>query len=92
MSRTLITPRRPVAPQTRPNRFVAAVVAALIAVAGATIALSGDDPVAPAKPNAPPGTPLIFGDPPVLKGARGDKARAMTQRVFRDTTVRNGGR
>ena len=73
MSRTLITPTRPDAPRVRPNRFLAAGLAAVVAAGGAAIAFSGDDPVAPATPNAAPAAPIIFGDPPVLKGARGGK-------------------
>jgi hypothetical protein len=56
---------------------------------GTAIALSGDDPVAPAKPDAAPTTP-IFGDPPVLKGARGGKTDPATLPVFGDPTVRKG--
>jgi hypothetical protein len=89
MSRTLITPARPVTLRVRPNRFLAAGLAALVA-AGATVAFSGDDPVAPAKPSAAPSTPIIFGDPPVSKGARAGKANAGTLPVFGDPTVRKG--
>lgn len=88
MSRTLITPARPVALRVRPNRLLAAGLAAV--AAAAAIAFSGDDPVAPAKPNAAPSTPIIFGDPPVVKGARGGKADPVTLRVFGDPTVRKG--
>ena len=90
MSRTLITPARPVAPRVRPNRLLAAGLAAVLAAGGAAIAFSGDDPVAPAKPNAAPSTPITFGDPPVLKGARGGMTNAMTLPVFGDPTVRKG--
>jgi hypothetical protein len=90
MSRTLITPTRPVALRVRPNRLLAAGLAAVVAAGGAAIAFSGDDPVAPAKPNAAPSTPIIFGDPPVLKGARGGKTNAVTLPVFGDPTVRKG--
>jgi hypothetical protein len=90
MSRTLITPARPVALRVRPNRLLAAGLAAVVAAGGAAIAFSGDDPVAPAKPNAAPSTPIIFGDPPVLKGARGGKTNAVTLPVFGDPTVRKG--
>ena len=90
MSRTLITPARPVAAWVRPNRLLAAGLAAVVAAGGAAIAVSGDDPVAPAKPNAAPSTPIIFGDPPVLKGARGGKTNAVTLPVFGDPTIRKG--
>ena len=90
MSRTLITPTRPDAPRVRPNRFLAAGLAAVVAAGGAAIAFSGDDPVAPATPNAAPAAPIIFGDPPVLKGARGGKTDPVTLRVFGDPTVRKG--
>jgi hypothetical protein len=90
MSRTLITPARPVALRVRRNRLLAAGLAAVVAAGGAAIALSGDDPVAPAKPTAEPSAPIIFGDPPVLKGARGGKTNPVTLRVFGDPTVRKG--
>ena len=90
MSRTLITPARPVALRVRRHRLLAAGLAAVVAAGGAAIAFSGDDPVAPAKPNAAPSTPIIFGDPPVLKGARGGKTNAVTLPVFNDPTVRKG--
>jgi hypothetical protein len=90
MSRTLTTPTRPVALRVRHNRLLAAGLAAVVAAGGAAIAFSGDDPVAPAKPSAAPSTPVIFGDPPVLKGARGGKTNAVTLPVFGDPKVRKG--
>jgi hypothetical protein len=92
MSRTAITTARSVALRVRPNhRLVAGLAAVAIAAAGGgAIAFSGDDPVAPTKPNGAPATPIIFGDPPILKGARGGKTNAVTLRVFRDPTVRKG--
>jgi hypothetical protein len=90
MSRTLLIPSRPAAPRIRPNRFLTAGLAAVVVAGGAAIAFSGDDPVAPAKPNAAPSTPIIFGDPPVLKGARGGKTNTVTLPVFGDPTVRKG--
>lgn len=90
MSRTLITAARPVTLRDRPNRFLAAGLAGVLAGGGATIAFSGDDPLAPAKPNAAPSTPIISGDAPVLKGARGGKTSTVTPRVFGDPTVRKG--
>ena len=90
MSRTLITPARPVTLRVPRNRLLAAGLAAVVATAGVTLAFSGDDPVATAKPNAAPATPIVFGDPPVLKGARGGKTNAVTLRQFGDATVRKG--
>ena len=90
MSRTLITPTRPVALRVRPNRFLAAGLAAVVAAGGTAIAFSGDDAVAPTTPNAAPAAPITFGDPPVVKGARGGKTNAVTLRVFGDPTVRKG--
>lgn len=90
MTRTLTTTGRPATLRVRPNRLLAAGLAALIAAGGAAIAFSADDSVAPAKPNATPETPIIFGDPPALKGARGGQADAVTPRVFGDPTVRKG--
>ena len=90
MSRTLITPTRPVALRVRPNRFLAAGLAAVITAGGAAIAFSGDDPVAPPTPKAAPASPIYFGDPPVVKGARGGKTDPVTLRFFGDPTVRKG--
>ena len=70
--------------------MLAAGLAAVVATAGATFAFSGDDPVATAKPNAAPTSTVVFGDPPVLKGARGGKTNAVTLRQFGDATVRKG--
>ena len=90
MSRTHINPAHRVTLQARANRSLAAGLAAIVAAGAAAIAFSGDDPVAPAKPNAAPETPIIFGDPPILKGARGGKTNAVTLRVFGDPTVHKG--
>lgn len=90
MSRTLITSTRPVVLRVRPNRFLAAGLAVVVAAGGAAIAFAGDDPVAPAKPNAAPSPPIIFSDPPVPKGAHGSKTNAVTPPVFGDPTVRKG--
>jgi hypothetical protein len=90
MSRTLITPARTVESRVRPTRLLATGLAAVVAAGGAAIAFSGDDPVAPAKPNAAPHTPITFGDPTVVKGARGSNADPVTLRVFGDPTVRKG--
>jgi hypothetical protein len=90
MSNTLITPARPVTLRGRPNRFLAAGLAAVVAAGGATIAFSGDNPAATAKPNTAPAAPISFGDPPVVKGARGGKTNTVTLPVFGDPTVRKG--
>ena len=90
MSRTLITPARPVALRVRAHRLLAAGLAAVIAAGGTAIAFSDDDPVAPVTPNAAPAAPITFGDPPVVKGARGGKTDPVTLRVFGDPTVRTG--
>ena len=90
MSPTLITPARPLAPRVRPNRFLAAALAAAVAAGAAAIGFAGDDPVAPAEPSAAPAPPVIFGDPLVVKGARGGKSDVVTLRVFGDPTVRKG--
>jgi len=90
MSSTLITPARRLAPRVCPNRLLAAGLAAVLAAGGATLAFSGDDPIAPAKPSSSSTTPLIFGDPSVVKGARGGKTDAVTLPVFRDPTIRKG--
>jgi hypothetical protein len=89
MPRTL-TPTDPVAPRVRPTRLLAAALAAVVAAGGVAIALSGDNPVAPTKPNAAPAAPISFGDPPVVKGARGGKTDPVTLRVFGDPTIRKG--
>ena len=90
MPRTLLTPSPPATLRVRLNRVLAAGLAAVVVAGGGAIAFLGDDPVAPAKPNAAPSTPIIFGDPPVLKGARGGKTNAVTLPVFGDPTVRKG--
>jgi hypothetical protein len=90
MSVTPIHPGRPGALRIRRNRLLAAGLAAVVAISGATIAFSGDDPVAPRKPNAAPAPPIIFGDPPVLKGARGGKTSAVKLQVFGDPTIHKG--
>jgi hypothetical protein len=54
------------------------------------IASAEDDAVAPAKPSAAPGGSIIFGDPPVVKGARGGNTKVVTLPVFNDPTVRKG--
>jgi len=90
MSRTVITSTRPFALRVRPNRFLAAGLAAVVTAGGAAIARSGDDPAAPAKPNAAPAPPISFGDPPVVKGAHGGKTDPLTLRVFGDPAVRKG--
>ncbi len=88
MSGTLITPTRPVAARVRLNRFLAAGLAAIVSAGGAAIAFPGDDPVAPATPKGAP--PIIFGDSPVVKGARGGKTDPVTLPVFGDPTVDKG--
>ncbi len=96
MSRTLITSARPVTLRVRPNRFLAAGLAAVVAAGGATIAFSGDDPPAPAQKSAAPSAPMLFGDPAVVKGARGGATAAVPLRdptsapLFGDPTVRKG--
>ena len=90
MSNTLITPARPVTLRGRPNRFLAAGLAAVVAAGGATIAFSGDNPAATAKPNTAPAAPISLGDPPVVKGARGGKTNTVTLPVFGDPGVRKG--
>lgn len=91
MSRTLVTPVCRVTSRVRPNRVLAAGLAAAIGAGGAAIAYScGDDPGAPSKPDTARAAPITFGDPPVVKGARGGKADSVTLRVFGDPTVRKG--
>ena len=90
MSGTLITSPHPLAPRVRPNRLVAAGLAVVVAAGGAAITLPGDGSIAPAKPTAAPGTAPIYGDPPVVKGARGGKTDPVTLRVFGDPTIRKG--
>ena len=87
MSRSLISPARAVTLRVRPNRLAAVALAAVVA---AVIAFAGDDPATPANPNAASAPPLIFGDPPVAKGARGAKVDRSTLQVFGDPKVRKG--
>lgn len=67
MFNILISPARPTVLRIGAVRLLAVAVAA----GGATLALSGDDPAAPAQKTAPPSAPMQFGDPAVVKGARG---------------------
>jgi hypothetical protein len=90
MSRTRVTPGRRVTSRVRPNRVLAAGLAAAIAAGGAAIVYSGDDPGAPSKPDTARAAPTTFGDPPVVKGARGGKTNSVTLRVFGDPMVRKG--
>jgi hypothetical protein len=90
MSSTLITPGHSVTLRVRHNRLLAAGLAAVVATAGAGLALSGEDTAATAKPDAAPASAIVFGDAPVLKGARGGKTNAVTLRQFGDPTVRKG--
>jgi hypothetical protein len=92
MSPTVITPSRPAALPFGANRFLAAGLAAVVLAGGAALAFSGDDPVTPMKPNGASSPPMIFGDPPVAKGARGEKTNEVTPPVFGDPTVRKGVR
>jgi hypothetical protein len=96
MFNILISPARPTVLRIGAVRLLAVAVALVVAAGGATLALSGDDPTAPAQKTAPPSAPMQFGDPAVVKGARG----AATTRVrlqdpasapmFGDPTVRKG--
>ena len=89
MSRTAIPPARRVAPRIRPDRFLAAGLAAVVVAGGAVLWFPGNDLVAPT-PNATPAAPISFEDPPVVKGARGGKTDPVVLRVFGDPTVRKG--
>jgi hypothetical protein len=84
------TPTPTVALPVRPNRLLAAALAAAVIAGGAVIASSADDAVAPTKPSAAPAGSVVFGDPPVVKGARGGNTNVVTLRVFNDPTVRKG--
>jgi hypothetical protein len=88
MSRTLVTPGRPVTARVRSNRLLAAGIAAAIAAAGA--AFVSDDLATPSRPDTERAAPITFGDPPVVKGARGGKTSSVTLPVFGDPTVRKG--
>jgi hypothetical protein len=90
MSRTPVTPGRRVTSRVRPNRFLAAGLAAAIAAGGGAIYYTRDDPGAPPKPDTARAAPITFGDPPVVKGARGGKTSSVTLRVFGDPMVRKG--
>jgi hypothetical protein len=87
MSHTLVSPPHRVPWRVHANRLLAAGLAAAIAAGALAIPYSGR-PSAPA--DTAPAEALIFGDPPVVKGARGGKTDAMTLPVFGDPTVRKG--
>jgi hypothetical protein len=70
------------------GRLLAAGVAAVVA-AGA-VALSADEPRAPAQPAPAPEPPYLFGDPPVAKGAHGVKKLTAPAPLFRDPWIRKG--
>jgi hypothetical protein len=89
MTRSVITPARPVRMRVRPRHFLLAGVVA-IAAAGAVTALPGDDAPLPAKPSASPVAPISFGDPPALKGAHAADAEEMTAPLFADPVIRKG--
>jgi len=96
MSNILISPARHTVIRAGAVRSLAAAVALTIAAGGGAIALSGDDPPAPAQKRAAPSAPMLFGDPAVVKGARGGaSARIRLQDptsapLFGDPTVRKG--
>jgi hypothetical protein len=78
------------------GRSLAAALALVLAAGGAALALAGGDPAAPAQPSAVPSAPMLFGDPAVIKGARGGAtARVRLQDpasapMFGDPTVHKG--
>lgn len=87
MSRTLVTPHQRVPWRARANGLLAVGLAAAVAAGGAAIPYAG-------RPSAPADTAraaaLSFGDPPVVKGARGGKTDVVTLPVFGDPPVRKG--
>ena len=97
MSPVLVSPSDFVV-RAGPVRSLAAAAAVSLALAagGAALALSGDDAPAPARKSATPSASLLFGDPAVVKGARGGAtARLRLQGrasapMFGDPTVRKG--
>ena len=96
MSNVLVSPSDLVVRAGPVRSLAAAAVALALAAGGAALALSGDDPSAPAHKSAAPSAPLLFGDPAVVKGARGGAtARVRLQGqasapMFGDPTVRKG--
>jgi hypothetical protein len=89
MSRTLVTPPQRIPWRVYANRLLAAGVTAAVAAGAVAIPYSGH-PGAPAEPDTAKGELITFGDPPVVKGARGGKTGAVTLPVFGDPTVRKG--
>jgi len=90
MSRTHITPARPVTLHARRRHVLLAGLVAIVAAGAAATALPQDDAVLPTKPDAALTAPPIFGDPPVLKGAHAADGTAATPPLFGDPAVRKG--
>ena len=96
MSNILISPARHTVIRAGAVRSLAAALALVLAAGGAALALTGRDPAAPAQKSAAPSAPMLFGDPAVIKGARGGAtARVQLQDpasapIFGDPTVHKG--
>lgn len=96
MFTSLIRPARPTVLRIGAVRSLATAVALAGAAGGATLALSGDDRAAPAQKRAAPSAPMQFGDPAVVKGARGGATSRVRLQdpaslpLFGDPTVRKG--
>jgi hypothetical protein len=96
MTDILLGRSRPTVIRAGAVRSLAVAVALALAAGGAALALSGDDPPAPAHKSAAASAPLLFGDPAVIRGARGGAtARVRLQDpasapVFGDPTVHKG--
>jgi hypothetical protein len=90
MSPAAITSAHAALPQRR-TRFLAAVLAVVVAGGGATLASSGlEDRSRPTDPGAWPAGPIEFNDPAVVKGARGGKKTTVTFPLYGGPTVRTG--
>ena len=94
MFTTHIGPARPTVLLPGGVRSLAAAVALTAAAGAAALAFSGNDPAAPAQKAVPSSAPIQFGDPAVVKGARGGATGRVRLQdavpLFGDPTVRKG--
>ena len=82
--------RRPVTLRRRPNRFLAGSSRPSSPPVPSRSRSRAQDLDRHGGAATRPAGPINFGDPPVVKGARGGKTNAVTFPLFGDPTVRKG--